>query len=113
MIDAPFISLSEGATLTKAYRERLLPILSGSPLSLNPVYGFSFSKTDVQTILNQSGTKSLKIYFGLKINLINADLRLVLVAQDNNGDDILSNELLLDHGTICPPNCGADNSLNT
>lgn len=113
MIELPFISLTEAAKMTKAYRERLLPVLSGAPLAIKPIFGMSFKKEDLAIILAQPGCASLKVYFGLKVNLLESELHLVLVAQDSSGNDLLAANLILDHGFLCPPNCGIDNALNS
>jgi hypothetical protein len=101
--EGTMITLTEGAALTAAYR------------SANPsgTKGHFFGKNKISALLVQTGTKGLRIYYG--IDSATGKQELVVVATDANGDDILasSGPLVLDRSVACPPNCGTSNSLNS
>lgn len=98
-----FISLEEGAKITKKYRNTLMALLGG-------IKGATYDKDAIQALLDQEECASIRIYLGLSDDLIPKP-QLVIVAVDANGNDIL--DLVVDHGDRCPPYCSIDNLLNS
>ncbi|MBK7148064.1 MAG: hypothetical protein IPH78_04385 [Bacteroidetes bacterium] len=98
--EGTFITLSEGANMTSAYREA------------NPdaIKGLFFGKNKLLDLLNQTGCVGIRIYFAIDDETKEAGL--VLVGAKENTNDITSG-YIIDHGISCPPVCGADNDLNS
>ena len=95
------ITLSAGAALTAKFR-----LLYGT-LATQAQY---FSRAGIEALLDQDGAVGIKIYNGMTNDLIPLPTK-VLVAVDADGTDIL--DLVLDHGSKCPPNCSSTNDLNS
>lgn len=95
------ITLSSAATLTENWRDEHTTYKKG----------YFFGKNNVQTLLDQSGSKGIRCYFG---RTDQGQVELILVAADSNEDDQLGrNDLILEGGVPCPSNCGEDNDLNS
>lgn len=92
------ISPASGAALTAKFR-RDHPTMSK---------GLFYGKDKLQDLLNQTGCKGIRIYFGKNAT---GDMELVLVGADANENDILT--LIIDNGVRCPSHCGTANSLNS
>lgn len=95
------ISYQEAADLTANFRNAQ----EGSDY----IKGEYFSKSSVQSILDQSNCVGVRIYYGID------DLgfpRLVLVGVTADENDMV-NGVILDHGAMCPPECGVANDLNS
>ena len=92
------ITLAEGAALTEAFRNRY----SGQPIAR------FFGITNLQSILNQSGCKGIRMYFGEDTS---GQLQLVLCGADENGNDMLN--VIVDLSVGCPSICGSSNDLNS
>ncbi|HET9514631.1 MAG TPA: hypothetical protein VFO95_11945, partial [Gemmatimonadales bacterium] len=60
--------------------------------------------------LNQPGARGIRFYYGEESE--GESTRLVAVAVDENGNDIVSGELA-DFGIPCPPFCSGENELNS
>lgn len=95
--EGTMITLNEGATLTRNYRNN------------NPrkSLGAFFGKEKLLELLNQPECMGIRIYLGEE----NRDFELVLVGADANQDDIL--DLILDKGMRNPPYNGNSNALNS
>ncbi len=94
--EGSFISLNDGAVLTKTYRTN----------HKNKKIAQFFGKDKLLDLLNQTGAMGIRIYFGER----DGDLELVLVAADANENDLL--DKILDKGWSCPTNCSVNNALN-
>lgn len=94
------ISLSEAADLTKNYR---------NTISTGATIAHYIGKSAIQSLLNQSNTVGVRIYYGL-----NADgsKELVATGVNQSGDDQYQG-ILLDRTIKCPQECSASNPLNT
>lgn len=96
--EGSWISLDDGALLTETYREN-------NPGKLK---GYFFGKDKLETLLNQSDSMGIRIYYGEDAN---GTQKMVLVGAKANQDDIL--DKVLDFGEPCPSQCGNDNVLNS
>ncbi|MGD1846724.1 MAG: hypothetical protein ACFB10_15150 [Salibacteraceae bacterium] len=96
--EGTWITLDEGEALTSHYREN------------NPgaIKAYFFGKDKLETLLNQSDSVGIRIYYGLDGDDVP---KMVLVGAKENQDDILTN--ILDFGDPCPSTCSADNKLNS
>lgn len=94
------ISLKDAADLTKNYRKT-----AGAAA----VLGGYFSKTAVQTILDQKDRVGLKFYYGKETV---GTMQLVILGVAANEKD-LEKGPLLERSVPCPPHCGPPNSLNS
>lgn len=94
-----FISLSEASEMTAAYRET---IEEGNTISL------LYDKDKVQQILDQDGCEGIRTYFGIS----EGQQVVVIVGCDADGND-MTEGLILEVGTKCPPYCRKENSLNS
>lgn len=92
------IPLAEAAQMTKNYR-----LIFG-----NLFLGASFEKQAILDLLAQPGAFKLKIYNARKNDL---SPNYVLCAVDEAGNDILAE--VLDKASVCPPDCGSFNALNS
>ncbi len=102
--EGDFITLSEGAALTSAFR-RANP--AGSVIS-QYVGGVKIS-----ALLAQTGAVGIRVYYGLDTK---GAPKLVAVAVDSNGNDILTagSPMILDKFMPCPASCPpTSNSLNS
>jgi hypothetical protein len=115
-----FISLEEMNQLTKNHDDE-----HANQKSLDPhVKAICFGKDKVLELLDQPGATALRIYYGLKIDTDGDGIKekkMVLVAVDENGDDIVPVEAaptatgavaktmntakILDQGVPCPQYC--------
>ncbi len=96
------ISLEDAADLTANYRDQFD---SETPY----IKAELFDKTAIQSVLDQTDCTGMRIYYGLKADSTPC---LVLVGTDTSGND-LYNGIILEHGSVCPPTCSANNPLNT
>lgn len=99
--EGTFITLSEGADFTQAYRDDV-----GD--TQNKAY--FFGKNKLTDILNQSDCMGIRIYFGLDKDT--GKYNLVLVGALANENDMTTG-YILDGGIPCPTCCGNTNSLNS
>jgi len=112
------ISLNDAATMTTFYRNNKSAIL-------NPGYGSvlcnseTFNLEDVNTMLAAHGAAGMRIYYGMDENY---QVHAILVAVDEEGNDILPEEnsllntdpvVIIEQGIRCPPTCPADSPLNS
>lgn len=68
-----------------------------------------FPRDVFERLLNQPGAAGIRLYYGQEAQ--GGPLRLVAVAVDSNGDDLVTGEID-DFGMPCPPFCSGDNALN-
>lgn len=102
------ISLTDAARLTERYRRNVPKDTSGS--IIQPI-AVSFDKEAIDFLTEQRDYNGLKVYFALNER---NEMTAVLVAIDQNGDDIIGQDsIILDHGTPCPVDCGSPNALNS
>ena len=99
-----FISLEEGAKMTKKYRNTLMTLLGG-------VKGLSYDKEAIRAIIDQNDCVDVRIYLGLSDDLVPKP-QLIIVGVDVNGNDI-TDGIIVDEALVCPPNCGNQNKLNS
>ena len=92
------ISLQTAAGWTAKYR---------ATMGANDPKGHFFGRNEINSILAQTGCKGIRIYYG--INDLNEKV-LILVGADANENDMTN--LIVDKSVLCPPRCGARNSLN-
>lgn len=95
------ISYEDAATLTANYRD--------AQIGEDYVKGEYFSTDSIQAILNQDGCVGIRVYYGIDENNVQ---RLVIVGVTANENDMVSGAIM-EHGSLCPPYCGASNNLNS
>lgn len=98
--EGEFISIEEGAAMTKAWRD------GGN----GEIKGVFFGKEKLDALLNQAGAEGIRMYFAENNK---GQKTLVLVGADANENDILVDELILDFGAPCPPKSSNANPLNS
>jgi len=108
-----FISLADARTMTTLYLSKKEDILDpqyrGQDILLNSE---QFDRDGFDVILGRSAAKGLRFYLGMDPSL---QVRIIAVATDENGMDILPPEgtaanpagggYLLEYGIKCPPTC--------
>ena len=92
------ITLDKGSAWTKNWRD-------DHP---NASKGIFIGKTNLETLLNQSGAKGIRFYFAINDD---DEETLVLVAAEEDEDD--NTNIVINAGVICPPKCGTNNALNS
>ena len=105
------ISLGDAIELTTRYR-------TNRPSNF-PICE-TFDAEAISKLLAVSGCSFVRIYYGMKENL---DVDAVLVAVNENGEDILpantnaisddSDPVILEDGIRCPPDCPPSSPLNS
>jgi hypothetical protein len=93
------IPLSEASQWTANYR-------NANP---NEVKAHYFGGDAIQSVLAQTNCVGLRIYYALTDT---GAKQLVIVGVDANQNDLV-NGIILDRSILCPPDCGAANSLNS
>jgi hypothetical protein len=96
--DGEYITLQDAISWTANYRNS-----SGYTGVKAQFYG----KTKLSGLIQQQGCVGIRIYYAIDSN--NAPV-LVLIGTDANGNDIESS-MILERGSVCPPNCGGGGSL--
>ena len=91
--EGQFVTLEEASHWTATFRE--------SP-NFDGVHAHFYGINKIKDLLKQTGCVGLRIYRA--IDDTNAPV-LVLVGTDGEGND-LTNGLILEKGTACPPMCG-------
>lgn len=102
------ISLAEASELTANFRALLVP---NPALLLSGIKGEAFGKFDINLMLSQEGCTGTRIYYGLRL-LPLPKIVLILVGVDALGNDLYTG-LILENGSLCPPNCSVNNPLNS
>lgn len=113
------IPLSTAIEMTERFRSNRNNILAAAynDLDLLPLCE-TFSKSAVDTILEQAGCEGLRIYYGMDENL---KIHAILVGVNGNNADILPMEsalttdppgTILEDGQRCPPFCPPTSPLN-
>lgn len=87
------ITLAEAQILTHAFQN--------SPLAINQPISLSIPKSEIESLISQTECSKLRMYFGMNEQNM---LTIVLIAADNNGNDITSG-IILDRGDTCPVFC--------
>ncbi|MBL7801923.1 MAG: hypothetical protein JNL95_14470 [Chitinophagales bacterium] len=98
--DGDFVTLSEGAAYTAAYRDQF-PSMDGV------IKGLFIGKNKINDLLNQTNVVGVRIYFGLNDEGV---ANLVVVGAKASGDDVT--DLIVERLKPCPPYCGNGNALN-
>lgn len=93
------IPLTEGSTMTAAYRAA----------GINPTNGTLLGANIINQILGEPNVEGIRFYYAKDAT---NNLRLVLVGVDANGDDITSGTIA-DNGKLTPPFIGTLNPLNS
>lgn len=93
-----FISLEDGADMTRRYRDE----------NPNEVLGHFYGINKLNKLLKQEGAVGIRMYHGIDEN---GEKQMVLVATDSEQNDIL--DLVLDLNHPCPTECGSPNDLNS
>jgi hypothetical protein len=121
-----FISLQDAIDMTTAYRASNETILktqyqNQSILPLSEAFG----RDVFDSVLGISGCEGLRIYYGMGEDL---KVHAIIVATDENGDDILPEEnfssspafateegggYIIENGNRCPDTCPASSPLNS
>lgn len=96
-------------TTSDSYRQEYE---SSSQFVLNQgIKGHFFGKVILEDLLNQTGAKGLRIYYGLKpISGSPSQPQLIIMAVDSDGNDILTNDKIADVSQPCPPLCNSTQS---
>lgn len=92
------ITEAKGAQFTSDFRKRY-------PSATKGVF---IGKDHLLDLLNRSGSKGIRVYFGVDEG--GAETTVSVSAKANEDDDL---GLIIDCGKKCPPYCGAANSLNS
>ncbi len=96
------ISFTEGAALTKRFRDQM---------KLGQHLGGLIGKAAFTALLEQEGCVGVRYYFGLNGD---NESEIVFVGVDADGNDLIGDDkLCLDKADKCPPNCGDLNILNS
>lgn len=106
-----FISVTEASSMNanfRAIRESMLDA-SYQGNDMLPICE-TFEKSEVLTILNQTGCTGLRAYLGLNEA---GQVNLVLVGVNENDEDMLDNSYVLERGIRCPEECPPRSSLNS
>jgi len=77
----------------------------GEGISINRIKSMFFGKQKVLSLLNQTDCSGLRIYFGHKSADDEFEPELILVAIDDDGEDILAPTGFLSEGVPCPKIC--------
>lgn len=92
------ITLTEGAALTAAFRNR----------NFGSINGQFYGREILNRLLTQNNCVGIRFYFGLDTN---GNHELVLVGVDSDENDLT--DFVVENGTGCPPRCGKQNDLNS
>lgn len=98
--EGEFITLKEGAEMTKRYR---------NTIQTGEVIGVFMGQEKIKQILAQNECVGIRFYFGIDDK---GAQNLVLVGADADEND-LSDGLIADQLKKCPPNCSSLNPLNS
>ena len=94
------VDLKDASDWTAKYR---------TTISTGDTIAHFFGKNKLLDILNQTGCKGIRIYYGLNDD---GEKVLILVGADKDEDDMTSG-VVLDHSFRCPPTCSTSNVLNS
>lgn len=94
------VTLTEGQDWTARYRASIEP---------GGITGHFFGYEKLNLILNQTGCKGIRIYYGLEAD---GTKNLVLVGANAAMDD-MENGVILEKSVVCPPMCGTKSKLNS
>ena len=98
--EGEIVTLLEGQEWTKKHRSVVHP---------GDITGHFFGIEKLNAILNQSGCKGIRIYYGMEPD---GTKNLVLVGADRNEND-MENGIILEKSVCCPPRCGWPSKLNS
>jgi hypothetical protein len=98
--EGAIITLAEGAKMTANYR---------ATISAGETIAHAVGKNLVNAVLSQVACVGIRFYYAINNS---GDRQLVAVGVDANGDD-MTQGVILDEFTNCPPECGKPNVLNT
>ncbi|MGX5819159.1 hypothetical protein ACWKWU_13230 [Chitinophaga lutea] len=116
-----FLSLVQGAKLTKAYRFDQ----TDRKKHTDPILSAFFGVEKINALLNKPGATGLRIYYGLDVDGDGKrDKKFLLTACDASGNDILPStdhtlakdapaEEILGTDIYCPYDCPKANALNS
>lgn len=98
--DGEYISLQDACSWTANHR---------NSSSYNGIKSQFYGKSKIAGILQQQGCVGLRIYYAIDSSNVPV---LVLIGTNCDGNDIESS-MILERGTICPPNCGGGGGGNS
>ena len=111
-----FISINRGIEMTALFREEKEGILANAYQNsgILPICE-TFERSEVDALLAKEDCESLRIYLGMDENLA---VRLLLVAVNEESEDILSETLteesfIAEEGHRCPDTCPPASPLNS
>jgi hypothetical protein len=106
-----FITVLDGAKLTKDYRESREDILaSGKPVNILPICE-TFDKSHIETLISNPDCAALRVYFGRDVD---GNVVLVLVGVNEEDEDIIDGACaVLDRAKRCPFICPPSSPLNS
>ncbi len=97
--EGEMISLAEARSMCNTYKS------SGRFADNKQIKGFFFGKDKLNELLDQNGAMGIRIYYGIEVVKCAHQPKLVLVAADENGDDMKGENKVLDKGLPCPIWC--------
>ncbi len=92
------ISLTDAADATENWRDNHSTLAKGHFIG----------KKKLRDLINQTGCKGIRFYYGM--DSAGATMDLIAVGADANEDDMTN--LIINHAVPCPARCGEDNDLN-
>ncbi len=114
-----FISLNKAIEMTSRYRQNKNAVIDPA-FSGNDILAIcdTINKAAIEALLAKQGCSAIRLYYGMNDDL---QLRPILVAVDQNDEDILPNtgnndEVgtdIVDDALRCPPWCPPPSSLNS
>jgi hypothetical protein len=118
------INLEDAKALTKNWRDVNQTItINGHPANQIFPNAYKIDFSDLQAIMNTPGVDGMRIYFGYNAASPSPDpsgsnfpMRVVLVATDSSGNDILHTTEpcgAYDYGQPCPAICDINSPLTT
>ena len=115
-----FITLTIAKQVTLSYRQNKETILATTYQNQNILaLSETFSRTDIELLLNQSGCMGIRIYPGMDTS---DKVHAILVGVNENDEDMIvpDNQLLseddgliLERGVRCPEDCPPESDLNS
>ncbi len=112
------ISLNDASAMTTRFRNNKSTVLNSSYAGVL-CNSETFNLDDVNSLLAATGTAGIRIYYGMDENY---NVHAILVAVDEEGNDILPEEnsllntdpiVIIEQGIRCPPTCPDSSPLNS
>jgi hypothetical protein len=100
--EGSLIDLETAASWTANYREKVILSTTGEL----PVKAHLFGREIFEQLLSQNACVGIRIYYALDEL---GQKKLILVGVDGDGNDM--EEIVVDNGKVCPPDCSSTGSL--